>query len=309
MIALKKSSLCHLRLNKTLWNLQRYGPNLGGNQALPLGKRATMRPSDLLLFSVTYGHLEGDSPYFSPPFRVTNQHGHYNLPKKTGIKTSAYHPYMVYFTYMEGWFLWFSCRYMYCMHPMGSIAFVPTTSPVTTSRKLHLDLEHPPLVQSHVRPYLCRFGVSTSNQKKCDTLKLNGHQTREEMFHVFCWLVVEPTPSEKYARQIGSFPQVGVKIKNGWNHHLVSVCVCFSCFLFPLYHKKPQQQRTNITNTLVNVALGIAENSCEVGGSPEFIAQKMMETGHENRTSYLAHILLRIVWRRQLPKGSLVKSP
>ena len=28
-------------------------------------------------------------------------------------------------------------------------------------------------------------------------------------------------PSEKYARQIGSFPQVGVKIKNISNHHLV----------------------------------------------------------------------------------------
>ena len=28
-------------------------------------------------------------------------------------------------------------------------------------------------------------------------------------------------PFEKYARQIGSFPQIGVKIKNIWNHHLV----------------------------------------------------------------------------------------
>ncbi len=27
-------------------------------------------------------------------------------------------------------------------------------------------------------------------------------------------------PSEKYARQIGSSPQVGVKIKNPWKHHL-----------------------------------------------------------------------------------------
>ena len=26
-------------------------------------------------------------------------------------------------------------------------------------------------------------------------------------------------PSEKYARQIGSFPQIGMKIKNVWNHH------------------------------------------------------------------------------------------
>ena len=34
------------------------------------------------------------------------------------------------------------------------------------------------------------------------------------------WLVVS-TPLKKYARQIGSFPQVGVKMKNLWNHHLV----------------------------------------------------------------------------------------
>ena len=42
-------------------------------------------------------------------------------------------------------------------------------------------------------------------------------------------------PSKKYDRQIGSFPQVGVKIENVWNHHLVtydhtnhstSDCVC-----------------------------------------------------------------------------------
>ena len=31
-------------------------------------------------------------------------------------------------------------------------------------------------------------------------------------------------PFEKYARQIGSFPQVGMKIKNIWNHHLVDNC-------------------------------------------------------------------------------------
>ena len=28
---------------------------------------------------------------------------------------------------------------------------------------------------------------------------------------------------EKYARQMGSFPQVGVKTKNIWNHHPVNV--------------------------------------------------------------------------------------
>ena len=34
------------------------------------------------------------------------------------------------------------------------------------------------------------------------------------------WLVVEPTHLKTYARQIGSFPQVEVNIKNNWNHHL-----------------------------------------------------------------------------------------
>ena len=30
-------------------------------------------------------------------------------------------------------------------------------------------------------------------------------------------------PFERYARQIGSFPQIEVKIKNIWNHHLANV--------------------------------------------------------------------------------------
>ena len=29
-------------------------------------------------------------------------------------------------------------------------------------------------------------------------------------------------PFEKYARQIGNLPQIGVKINNIWNHHLVN---------------------------------------------------------------------------------------
>ncbi len=43
-------------------------------------------------------------------------------------------------------------------------------------------------------------------------------------------------PCEKYARQIGSFPQIGVKIKNIWNYHLV--LVCFGWFVYP-YHPIP----------------------------------------------------------------------
>ena len=32
-------------------------------------------------------------------------------------------------------------------------------------------------------------------------------------------------PSEKYARQIGNLPQIGVNIKNIWNHHLVLLSI------------------------------------------------------------------------------------
>ena len=45
-------------------------------------------------------------------------------------------------------------------------------------------------------------------------------------------------PSEKYARQIGSFPQIGMKIKNVWNHHPVLICTlslvlpCFRCISY-----------------------------------------------------------------------------
>ena len=34
-------------------------------------------------------------------------------------------------------------------------------------------------------------------------------------------------PFEKYARQLGSFPQVRVKLKNIWNHHLDNVVLVF----------------------------------------------------------------------------------
>ena len=41
----------------------------------------------------------------------------------------------------------------------------------------------------------------------------------------YIWLVVEPPSCKKYARQIGSFPQVGVKMKNVWSHLLPSLDV------------------------------------------------------------------------------------
>ena len=40
-------------------------------------------------------------------------------------------------------------------------------------------------------------------------------------------------PFEKYARQIGSFPQVGLKIKNIWNHHPILFNKTTPRFFFP----------------------------------------------------------------------------
>ena len=45
------------------------------------------------------------------------------------------------------------------------------------------------------------------------------------------------TPFEKYARQIASFPQVGLKIKNVWNHHLVNCSGIFGHFPFQINHQ------------------------------------------------------------------------
>ena len=78
--------------------------------------------------------------------------------------------------------------------------------------------------------------------------------------------------SEKYARQIGSFPQVGIKVKKYWNHHLV---VPMNCNNGPFYkrgstviafhtnisHKANQDfdrlsRQTNQTNTHMVVHLG-----------------------------------------------------
>ncbi len=36
-------------------------------------------------------------------------------------------------------------------------------------------------------------------------------------------------PIEQYACHIGSFPQVGVKVKNIWKHHLVTKYIIYSC--------------------------------------------------------------------------------
>ena len=59
----------------------------------------------------------------------------------------------------------------------------------------------------------------------------HSHQTRAAMpcdllflhLHIFVLRILVggwTNPFEKYARQIGHLPQIGMKIKNIWNHHL-----------------------------------------------------------------------------------------
>ena len=46
--------------------------------------------------------------------------------------------------------------------------------------------------------------------------------------NILCYLVGGFNPFEKYARQNGNLSQVGMKIKNIWNHHLRSyTIVCY----------------------------------------------------------------------------------
>ena len=43
----------------------------------------------------------------------------------------------------------------------------------------------------------------------------------KQLMFIKTYLVGGFNPSEKYARQIGNLPQIGLKTKNIWNHHLV----------------------------------------------------------------------------------------
>ena len=47
-----------------------------------------------------------------------------------------------------------------------------------------------------------------------------GKDVWRKVKHIFC-LVVEPTHPKKIDRQNGNLPQIGAKIKDVWNHHLV----------------------------------------------------------------------------------------
>ena len=53
-----------------------------------------------------------------------------------------------------------------------------------------------------------------------------GFQVEVSRRFADCDLVGGFNPSEKYARQNDNLPQIGVKIKNIWNHHLVISTWC-----------------------------------------------------------------------------------
>ena len=54
----------------------------------------------------------------------------------------------------------------------------------------------------------------------------NQYKTHQAV--LFCWIFFLAggwtNPFEKYARQIGNLPQLGVNISNIWNHHFFRVC-------------------------------------------------------------------------------------
>ena len=80
----------------------------------------------------------------------------------------------------------------------------------------------------------CWWYTTGWNNKKTYIMifQKEGHlNTNDEDF----WLVVEPTHLKKYARQIGSCPQVGVKIKTIWNHHLEMMRSSLLKWLFGKY--------------------------------------------------------------------------
>ena len=48
------------------------------------------------------------------------------------------------------------------------------------------------------------------------------------------WLVTEPTHL-KIMSQIGNLPQIGMKIKNLWNHHLDFICMIYDIWYMSMY--------------------------------------------------------------------------
>ena len=76
-----------------------------------------------------------------------------------------------------------------------------------------------------------KFCTSTCRSSKCHT-RMNVNDYLSRLLHSckLYWLVV--STHLKNTSQIGSFPQVGVKINNIWNHHLVYIGSTLQMFPF-----------------------------------------------------------------------------
>ena len=98
---------------------------------------------------------------------------------------------------------------------------------------------------------------------------------------MFKWLDVKLVggfnPVEKYDRHIGSFPQVGMKIKNIWNHHLARLF-----FHFDFYSATVGP---NIPNYAEQIALNHKTSTPE---SPADLANVFLKNNllHSNRSSF-----------------------
>ena len=76
--------------------------------------------------------------------------------------------------------------------------------------------------------------------------------------------MVEPNPFEKYARQNGKLPQVGVKINNIWNHHTKNE-------LIACHNEKPNNSRWKIP---INFCFQICNWEASPGLYPQNSAPK-----------------------------------
>ena len=81
-------------------------------------------------------------------------------------------------------------------------------------------------------------GQPSHHQACHGVVKVNLRSTHKQ--HADLYIRGGFTQFEKYARQNGNLPQIGVKIKNIWNHQ--SVCVCV---YVPPFDKKGEKKYTH----------------------------------------------------------------
>ena len=82
-----------------------------------------------------------------------------------------------------------------------------------TSRKLHLDLAHPPLVQSHVRPSWTVLDFHVEQKEMCRVKTKWSPNPGGNVSSFSSWWLNQRHLKNMLVK-IGSFPQIGVKIKN-----------------------------------------------------------------------------------------------